>query len=197
MCWAARTDQIRVARSPHTTSSNAPLSETSSGGRNSSLENIFGVRSVAQIPPPSEKSLTTASCCTWFRKTGDNNCFQRALCRCAISTVQPEKLVAQSCTFCGTVLIPSRTDNNPDTRMQRPMARPPFSNLLRARCRCSQVTPWTTARFQTAPLGTLSSPHRARQAGTCRASPTLRDGTPALRCLSIRHGMRRKASKEP
>ena len=38
--------------------------------------------------------------------------------------------------------------------MQRPMARPSFSNFLRARSRCSQATPSTTAHFRTALSGT-------------------------------------------
>ena len=55
-------------------------------------------------------------------------------------------------------------------------------NLLRARSQCSQVTLLTTARFQIAHSG--HCPHRARQAATRRASPSLRDGTPAMRGLS-------------
>ena len=117
------------------------------------------------ITPPSEQSPTTASCFTWFRNTGGNGCSQKALRSCAIPTVQPaqpvtpsgrgdvtdapsEEEILRSETF--LLAIPFRTDDNPDTRMQHPMARPSFSNLLRARSRCPQATPSTTARFRTA-----------------------------------------------
>ena len=54
------------------------------------------------------------------------------------------------------LVMPFRTVDNKDTRMQRRLARSPFSNLLRARSRCHQVTPSTTARFQTAPFAIIT-----------------------------------------
>ena len=83
--------------------------------------------------------------------------------------------------------IPFRTDDSPDIRMQRPAVRPPISNLLAASA--PKVTPSTTARYQIAPFGTLSS---RRQAATRRASPGLSDGNPALRGLSMCHGLGRE-----
>ena len=52
-----------------------------------------------------------------------------------------------------SLVIPFRTVDNPDTRMQRPMARPPFSNIF--------ATPSTTARPHPRPRS-----HRTRQAVT-------------------------------
>ena len=59
--------------SSSSTAADAQLSETSRRGRKV-CESIFGVRSVAQIPPPSEESPITAPCCKWFRHTEDTNC---------------------------------------------------------------------------------------------------------------------------
>ena len=52
-----------------------------------------------------------------------------------------------------------------------------------------QETSLTTARNQTAPPGHCL--HRSRQAASRRASPSLRDGTSAVRGLSPRHGLGR------
>ena len=66
------------------------------------------------------------------------------------------------CTFCGSdtplrdLLVGNTFQDpiaNPGTRMQHPAARPLSSNLLRARSRCNEATPSTTARFRTAPFG--------------------------------------------
>ena len=85
-----------------------------------------------------EQPPTTASCCTWFKNAGGNNCFQRALDGCAISTVQlvwsvPQsgrdaatssacvRLIHRSETF--VLAIPFTTDVGPDIRVQLPRAR--------------------------------------------------------------------------
>ena len=117
-------------------------------------------------------------------------------CSCAILTEPPvtqtgrddaavatsAELIPHSETY--VLAIPSRTVDSPDIRMQRPMACPPVSNLLRARCRCPQRSP-----LRRQPATKLSHPghrsHGAGQAVARRASPSLRDGTPALRCLSL------------
>ena len=49
---------------------------------------------------------------------------------------------------------PSRTDDSPDIRTQRPAVRQPVSNSLRARSQYLQENLWTTARFRTALSGT-------------------------------------------
>ena len=136
-------------------------------------ENIFGVRRVAQIPPLSEQSPTTASRCTWFRNTGDNHCFQKALVPsrpCGLYSLRHHQAAAMS------------PDDNPDTRVQRPMAGPPFSHLLNTRC-CSQVTPPTTARFRTAPFETLSTERDKQLLAELRRASAM-----ALpRCVVSRH----------
>ena len=62
-------------------------------GRDNSRENTFGVLNVVQIHQPSEEPRTTASCCTWFRSTGDNSSPKKAL---AILTEPPALPVTQS-----------------------------------------------------------------------------------------------------
>ena len=62
--------------------------------------------------------------------------------------------------------IPFRTVDNLDTRVQRPRARPPFTNPFRSRSRCHQATPSTTADFRSAPSGTSFS-----ESGTSSCSP--------------------------
>ena len=85
---------IQTARFSPSTAADALLRR----GRNSSPESIVGVRRVVQIPP-SEQSPTTASCCTWFRNTGDDNCFQKALRhldRCILYSLRHHQVVAMS-----------------------------------------------------------------------------------------------------
>ena len=50
--------------------------------------------------------------------------------------------------------IPSRKDDSPVIRMQRPAVRQPVSSSPRARSQYLQENLWTTARFQTVPSGT-------------------------------------------
>ena len=90
--------------------------------------------------------------------------------------------------------IPSRTDDNPDTRVQRPMARPPFSNLLGS-LPVPQVTPSTTARFQTASFGTLSSQSETSNYLPTFAEPPRWHYRAALSLDMPQHGQ--KALKEP
>ena len=63
------------------------------------------------------------------------------------------EVIRRSETFLLAILF--RTSANPGTRMQHPAARPLSSNLLRARSRCPQATPSTTARFRTALFATF------------------------------------------
>ena len=136
----------------------------------------------------------------------DINCSQKALANCAVSTVQLASSVALSdhndaiaAAFVRAMphsvnfvwVIPFRTDDSPDIRVQRPAVRPPISNFLRARSQCSQATPLTTARCQNC-HHSGHCPHRERQAAARRASPSLRDGTPAMRGLLIRYRLGRK-----
>ena len=78
----------------------------------------------------------------------------------------------------------------PGHQSAAPGVRPPITHLLRARSQCLQLTLLTTARYQTAPFGILSSQSETSSCSLSSAEP--RDGTPAMRGLSIRHGMGRK-----
>ena len=92
---------------------------------------------------------TTASCCTWFRSTGRNSASKKALHSYAILSAPTVSLVTPSGRDDATdatsaeVILHSETSSLAipfRTRMQRPMARPPCSNFLRARSRCLQAT---------------------------------------------------------
>ena len=191
-----------------TTTNDAQLTKTSSGAAETTASRISPVRAMWLRARRCQSSLRTRPHAAHGSDTEDNDCSQKALRSCAISTVQPEKPVAPSgrggvgCNFFGSdtpirdlrVGHSSWTDGNPDTRVQRPAARPPVSILLRARSWCLQVTSSTTARFQTAPLGTLFS-----QSGTSNFSPRFAEPprwhSPAAMSLDVsQHGQ--KASEE-
>ena len=72
-------------------------------------------------------TLDRAACeaCDTFRSRRCHRCF------CKSDTLSRDL----------TIGVPFRTVDNPDTRMQRPMARLPFSSLFRARSQCHQDSP--------------------------------------------------------
>ena len=149
----------------------------------SSDKNTFDVLNAVQIQQPLKQPRTTASCCTWFRSTQLTQKsvaqlhLDRAAC-VACDTIRSRR--CHRCSFCKsdtpTRVIPFRTVDNLDTRMQRPRARPPFTSLFKARKQCHQVTP----RRQ--PVSKLPHPghryHRARQAATLRSSQSFFNGHP-------------------
>ena len=129
--------------------------------------------------------LPTTASTHGAKNTMDSNCFHKALDSCAISTGQRAWSVAQSdrngataaasaratlhsVTF--VLSIPSRTDANLDTRLQRLAARRPTNNLLRAH-RCPQMTLLTTARYQSVPLGTSPSRNGISRCSSSFAGP--------------------------
>ena len=163
------------------------LGDFLSRGRDSN-RNTFVVLNVVQILQPSEEPRTTASCCSFFRSTGDNSSPRRALYSCAISTVPPVLPVTQTdrgdvsaAASAKAILpleislfeIPFRTVDNLDAKMQRP-ARPGDFSM--------------TARFQTAPLATSFS-----QIETSSYSQSIRNGPSALHSLLLRHSLGRKS----
>ena len=82
------------------------------------------------------------------------------------------------------LVIPLITVDNLDKRMQRPRARPPFTNLFAARRQCHQVTPSMTARFQTAPVRDIVNTERDKQLLT----DLRRDSAMAIpRCIASRY----------
>ena len=124
---------------------------------------------------------------------------QKALGNCAVSTVQPASFVAlsdhngaiaaafataipHSVNFVSGILL--RTDDNPDIRTQRPAVRPPISNLLRAEA--LDDSPPSNCSIRD-----IVFTERDKQPARL-ASPSLRDGTPAMRGLSISYGLGRK-----
>ena len=146
--------------------------------------------------------------CTWFRSTGDNGCFQNALRSSAISIVQPEKIVTpsgrgdvvdapsaevilRSETF--LLAIPFRTVANPDTRMQRPAARPPVQQPPQS----SQPVPPGDSLNDSPLPNWLPSATSFSRSETSSYSPNFAgpfcDGSPALEALSLvsrLHGQR-------
>ena len=158
--------------------------------RNNNPKNTFGARSAVQIPPLTKHPPTTASCSIWGM--GEGNCFQRVLDNCAISTVQPAWSAALSDPVSESVVlaIPFRTDDNPDIRAQRPVARPPINNFLRAHRWCPQVTLFKTARYQTVPPWTSPSRNGTTRCSLSFAGPPRWHSRDAWSRDTPRHGQK-------
>ena len=124
------------------------------------------------LPPPHPPLPRLPTVTAHVQKHGDNTSLHKALHSCAVSTVPPVLLVTQSgrgdvtaAASAKAILrlkisllgIPFKTVDNLATKMQRPLARPPFTILFTARSQCHQVTPSMTAHFQTAPFATSFS----------------------------------------
>ena len=135
-------------------------------GCDSSKKNTFVVFDVVQIREHSEEPRTTASCCTWFRSMVASS-FMKALLTVPLvfSVTQSGRGGVTAAATAKAILppetsllgIPFRTVENRDTRMLRPLARPPFTSLFTARSQCHQVSASMTAHSRTAPLGASPS----------------------------------------
>ena len=79
----------------------------------------------------------------------------RLLWHCQITAVSPTN-TAEATLLCANFALgtPSRTDDSPGIRSQRPAVRQPVNNSIRTRSQYLQQTIWTTARFRTALPGT-------------------------------------------
>ena len=155
------------------------------------------VRNSRRPPRPKQPSRppTKVSCSTWVQNTEESNCSQKALGNCAISTVQLASFVALSdhnnatyAAFATAILhsvnfvrISFRTDS-PDIRIQRPAVRPPAtsSELPASASRRTFGRQPADPLDATKPHHSEHGLHRTRHASR-RASPSLRDGTPAKR----------------
>ena len=125
-------------------------------------------------------------CSTWVKNTEDSNCSQKALGNCVVSTVQPASYVALSDrndatdAALATAIPPLRELRAGDTFQGR--RQPGHQNAAPSGAAADQqppqssqpvpqVTPSRTARYQTAPFGTLSSQNETSSFSPSFAEP--------------------------